>query len=100
MVAVPFKCQCNGGFDSVSILVFVAYRTFSRPQLSFPTVFVQVKMGLGGNVQLVVSGAAPLATNVEEFLRVVTCAPVVQGYGRLSVMTFVQWFKNLFALGI
>lgn len=38
-------------------------------------------MGLGGNVKIVISGAAPLAAHVEEYLRVVTCAPVVQGYG-------------------
>lgn len=45
----------------------------------------QVKMGLGGNVRLIISGAAPLATHVEEFLRVVTCAPVVQGYGNYTI---------------
>lgn len=44
-------------------------------------VFNKVKMALGGNVKIVISGAAPLAGHVEEFLRVVTCAPVVQGYG-------------------
>mmetsp|Transcript_9256 Transcript_9256/g.16316 ORF Transcript_9256/g.16316 Transcript_9256/m.16316 type:complete len:660 (-) Transcript_9256:759-2738(-) len=36
---------------------------------------------LGGNVKIVVSGGAPLAPHVEEFLRVTVCAPVVQGYG-------------------
>jgi long-chain acyl-CoA synthetase len=44
-------------------------------------VFNKVKMGLGGNVKIVISGAAPLAPHVEDFLRVVTCAPVCQGYG-------------------
>lgn len=44
-------------------------------------VFSKVKQGLGGNVRLILSGAAPLATHVESFLRVVTCAHVVQGYG-------------------
>ncbi|CAK9222646.1 unnamed protein product [Sphagnum troendelagicum] len=43
--------------------------------------FNKVKMSLGGNVRLVISGAAPLPVHVEDFLRVVTCAPVVQGYG-------------------
>lgn len=38
-------------------------------------------MGLGGHVRLVLSGAAPLSSHVEEFLRVIMCAPVVQGYG-------------------
>ncbi|ONM39682.1 long chain acyl-CoA synthetase 4 isoform X1 [Zea mays] len=44
-------------------------------------VFSKVKEGLGGNVRVILSGAAPLATHVEEYLRVVTCAHVVQGYG-------------------
>lgn len=41
----------------------------------------QVKQGLGGNVRLILSGAAPLSNHVEAFLRVVTCAHVLQGYG-------------------
>jgi long-chain acyl-CoA synthetase len=32
-------------------------------------------------IKAVVSGGAPLAPHVEDFLRVVMCAPVVQGYG-------------------
>lgn len=41
----------------------------------------QVKQGLGGRVRLILSGAAPLASHVEAYLRVVTCAHVLQGYG-------------------
>ncbi|XP_068644431.1 long chain acyl-CoA synthetase 4-like isoform X2 [Aristolochia californica] len=44
-------------------------------------VFSKVKQGLGGNVRLILSGAAPLANHVEAYLRVVTCAHVLQGYG-------------------
>lgn len=44
-------------------------------------VFNKVKQGLGGNVRLILSGGAPLSTHVEEFLRVVSCAHVIQGYG-------------------
>lgn len=44
-------------------------------------VFSKVKQGLGGRVRVMLSGAAPLAKHVEEFLRVVTCCHVVQGYG-------------------
>lgn len=44
-------------------------------------VFSKVKERLGGKVQLIVSGGAPLAPHVEEFLKVTMCAPVVQGYG-------------------
>jgi long-subunit acyl-CoA synthetase (AMP-forming) len=32
-------------------------------------------------VRFIVSGAAPLAKHVEEFLRVVSCAFMLQGYG-------------------
>lgn len=44
-------------------------------------VFNKIKKRLGGCVRVVVSGAAPLSTHVEEFLKVAMCAPVVQGYG-------------------
>ncbi|KAF7106775.1 hypothetical protein CFC21_107487 [Triticum aestivum] len=44
-------------------------------------VFSKVKERLGGKIRIIVSGGAPLAVAVEEFLRVVTCAHVVQGYG-------------------
>ena len=43
-----------------------------------------MKQGLGGNVRIILSGAAPLANHVEEFLRVVSCAHVLQGYGNLT----------------
>ena len=49
----------------------------------------KVKEGLGGRLRVILSGGAPLAVPVEEFLRVVTCAYVVQGYGmHLSVFNF------------
>lgn len=44
-------------------------------------VFSKVKARLGGRVRLIVSGGAPLAPHVEDFLKVAMCAPVVQGYG-------------------
>ncbi|XP_048231197.1 long chain acyl-CoA synthetase 1 isoform X2 [Ricinus communis] len=43
--------------------------------------FRKVKAKLGGRLRLIISGAAPLSTEVEEFLRVTCCAFVVQGYG-------------------
>ncbi|XP_059625544.1 long chain acyl-CoA synthetase 1-like isoform X2 [Cornus florida] len=43
--------------------------------------FRKVKARLGGRIRLIVSGGAPLSTEVEEFLRVTTCAFVLQGYG-------------------
>jgi len=42
----------------------------------------QVKARLGGRVRLIISGGAPLSSEVEEFLRVTSCAFVCQGYGK------------------
>ncbi|GMP96636.1 hypothetical protein CsSME_00045180 [Camellia sinensis var. sinensis] len=62
-------------------------------------VFNKVKHGLGGNVRLILSGAAPLATHVEAFLRVVACCHVLQGYGMSSfeICTY-QFMFELFYL--
>ncbi|GMH22646.1 hypothetical protein Nepgr_024489 [Nepenthes gracilis] len=64
-------------------------------------VFNKVKQGLGGRVRLILSGAAPLATHVETFLRVVTCAYVLQGYGLTETCagTFVSLPNELQMLG-
>ncbi|KAK9274455.1 hypothetical protein L1049_021702 [Liquidambar formosana] len=64
-------------------------------------VFNKVKQGLGGNVRLILSGAAPLATHVESFLRVVSCAHVLQGYGLTESCagTFVSLPNELAMLG-
>jgi long-chain acyl-CoA synthetase len=45
-------------------------------------VFSKVKARLGGRVRILVSGGAPLAPHVEEFLKVAFCCPVVQVGGR------------------
>ncbi|GFR48302.1 hypothetical protein Agub_g10182 [Astrephomene gubernaculifera] len=44
-------------------------------------VFSKIAGRFGGKIKAVVSGGAPLAPHVEDFLRVIMCAPVVQGYG-------------------
>ncbi|KAK2435618.1 long chain acyl-CoA synthetase [Trifolium repens] len=44
-------------------------------------VFDKIKHALGGRVRLMLSGAAPLSMNVEEFLRVTFGATLAQGYG-------------------
>ncbi|KVH91791.1 AMP-binding, conserved site-containing protein [Cynara cardunculus var. scolymus] len=49
--------------------------------LSDKIVFSKVKQGLGGNVRIILSGAAPLAAHVEGYLKVVACSHVLQGYG-------------------
>lgn len=43
--------------------------------------FNQIKKKLGGRVRLILSGAAPLSTPVQQVLSCCMCAPVLQGYG-------------------
>lgn len=64
-------------------------------------VFSKVKEGLGGKVRLILSGAAPLSAHVEEFLRVVSCSYVLQGYGLTETCagTFVSLPNNMSMLG-
>nr|CAD1824041.1 unnamed protein product [Ananas comosus var. bracteatus] len=64
-------------------------------------VFSKIKQGLGGKVRIILSGAAPLARHVEEFLRVVTCAHVIQGYGLTETCagTFVSLPNEISMLG-
>jgi len=47
---------------------------------------LKVKEGLGERVQLVLSQGTPLSPppQVEEFLRIVMCAPIRHGYGMNS----------------
>lgn len=44
--------------------------------------FKPFKQAFGGRVRFVVSGGAPLATHVEEFLAAALCAPVFQVRGQ------------------
>ncbi|RXH90751.1 hypothetical protein DVH24_035515 [Malus domestica] len=46
-----------------------------------PTLLAGVKARLGGQLRLIISGGAPLSSEIEEFLRVTCCAFVVTGYG-------------------
>ncbi|KAL3652774.1 Long chain acyl-CoA synthetase 4 [Castilleja foliolosa] len=64
-------------------------------------VFSKIKEGLGGNVRIILSGAAPLASHVEEFLRVVSGSLVLQGYGLTETCagTFVTIPDKLSMLG-
>ncbi|KAL9271915.1 Long chain acyl-CoA synthetase 4-like protein [Drosera capensis] len=63
--------------------------------------FNKVKRGLGGRVRVILSGAAPLSAHVETFLRVVSCAHVLQGYGLTETCagTFVSLPNELQMLG-
>ncbi|RAL53447.1 unnamed protein product [Cuscuta campestris] len=64
-------------------------------------VFSKVKEGLGGRVRLILSGAAPLASHVETYLKVVACSHVLQGYGLTETCagTFVSLPNRVDMLG-
>ncbi|CAN1778654.1 Long chain acyl-CoA synthetase 4 [Linum perenne] len=76
-------------------------KTDEASPLSDKIVFSKVKQGLGGNVRLILSGAAPLASHVEAYLRVVTCAHVLQGYGLTETCagSFVSLPNDMSMLG-
>ncbi|CAI9104872.1 OLC1v1003657C2 [Oldenlandia corymbosa var. corymbosa] len=59
----------------------LGYKQKDASRLADLLAFRKVKARLGGRLRLIVSGGAPLSSEVEEFLRVTTCAFVVQGYG-------------------
>lgn len=57
------------------------YKQKNASPLSDLLAFRKIKARLGGRVRLILSGGAPLSSEVEEFLRVTCCAFVVTGYG-------------------
>ena len=64
-------------------------------------VFSKIKQRLGGQTKLVISGGAPLAAHVEDFLRVTMCCPVGQGYGltETNAASFITVPDNPFYAG-
>jgi acyl-CoA synthetase (AMP-forming)/AMP-acid ligase II len=42
---------------------------------------VQVKRALGGRIRIMCSGSAPLAADIQEFMKVCFDVPMVEGYG-------------------
>eukprot|EP00892_Ulva_mutabilis_P009732 jgi/Ulvmu1/7130/UM034_0036.1 len=81
----------TAGFVKRGLFGWAYQGKLARLQAGFPSataaplwdrlVFKKLKQTLGGQLKLVVSGGAPLAPHVEQFLRVILGAPVVQGYG-------------------
>eukprot|EP01018_Ginkgo_biloba_P025311 Gb_09959 [translate_table: standard] len=59
----------------------LGFKQSKASPLADSILFSKIKARLGGRVRLILSGAAPLNSSVEEFLRVTTCAHVLQGYG-------------------
>lgn len=53
-----------------------------NPSYLFVYYFSKDKEQAGGRIRLIISGGAPLSSEIEEFLRVTCCCFVVQGYGK------------------
>lgn len=75
-------------FRKVWYLVFFFFRLWGKAhlpilhvQLSYLWLAVQVNARLGGRIRLIISGGAPISSEIEEFLRVTSCSHFVQGYG-------------------
>lgn len=72
-------CCCSCPVLDIDLICHFFRRASSQASPFFDkVVFKAVKMRLGGRVRSIVSGGAPLAPHVEEFLKVTMCAPVVQ----------------------
>lgn len=44
-------------------------------------VFKKIKGILGGNVRVMLTGSAPIAGDVLDFLKIAFCCPITEGYG-------------------
>jgi long-chain acyl-CoA synthetase len=44
-------------------------------------VFKKMKMLMGGNIRLMLTGSAPISGEVLDFLKICFCCPIVEGYG-------------------
>ena len=45
-------------------------------------IFGKMKAALGGRVQLMVTGSAPISTEVRRFMKIAMCCPFTEGYGQ------------------
>jgi len=43
--------------------------------------FNKMRQLLGGRVRLMLTGSAPLSAEVQEFMKIAFCCPLVEGYG-------------------
>lgn len=58
-------------------------------------IFNNIKAFLGGQVRIMLVGSAPISADVLDFLKVVFCCPVTEGYGMTesgggSTVTFTE----------
>ncbi|KXZ49465.1 hypothetical protein GPECTOR_21g691 [Gonium pectorale] len=75
------KALFNWGFNRKLFFLRQGYSHTKAAPFFDKLVFSKIAARFGGKIKAVVSGGAPLAPHVEDFLRVAMCAPVVQGYG-------------------
>lgn len=80
--------QVNKGSFITRVLFRTAYRIKKRRYLSgSPSplldkiIFQKVANKFGGRLRYILSGGAPLSGDTHEFINIVMCAPVMQGYG-------------------
>ncbi|KAL6525886.1 Long-chain-fatty-acid--CoA ligase 2 (Long-chain acyl-CoA synthetase 2) (Fatty acid activator 2) [Orobanche minor] len=78
---VELKPTFLAGVPRVFERIHEGYKQKDASPLADLLAFGKVKNRLGGRLRLIVSGGAALSSEVEEFLRVTSCAFVVQGYG-------------------
>ena len=59
------------------------------------TVFYPLRQALGGNLRIILSGGAPLSSEIKNFLTVVFSAPVFEAYGQTEtsgvLSSTAQW---------
>jgi long-chain acyl-CoA synthetase len=53
-------------------------------------IFNKVKMALGGNVRFILTGSAPISKEILQFLRVVLCCDIREGYGATETCSAIS----------
>ena len=47
-----------------------------------PIFFAKTKQALGGRCRLMISGSAPLLPDVQKFMKITMCCPLIEAYGQ------------------
>ncbi|XP_040580497.1 long-chain-fatty-acid--CoA ligase 4 [Lepeophtheirus salmonis] len=83
---IQFKVSQEGAFKENLFTFCYQYRSMWR-KLGFDTpimnklIFKKVRESLGGEIQSIIGGGAPLSPEVHDFLETVLCVKISQGYG-------------------
>jgi long-chain acyl-CoA synthetase len=59
-------------------------------------IFKKMRAAIGGKVRLIITGSAPISSEVQEFLRIALCCNMIEGYGQTesSAASFCQRLDN------